>query len=54
MVPIFTPWYLSRTPKEKCGRQVQRIQQKDKVGRAGEAFNVSKFNKMYELIKLVD
>jgi len=30
------------------------LQQKDMVGRAGEAFKVSEFNKLYELIKLTD
>ena len=40
--------------KRNVEGKYKELQQKDMVGRAGEAFNVSKFNKMYELIKLVD
>ena len=54
-------WYL-RAHHGICLVHLQRnvpdkykgLQQKDMVGRAGEAFKVSEFNKLYELIKLTD
>ncbi|XP_013694765.1 uncharacterized protein LOC106398802 [Brassica napus] len=40
--------------KRNVAEKYKRLQQKDMVASAGEAFKVSKFEKLYELIKLTD